>query len=447
MTSRRKKVLAAAAAAGAAAIVLLLWRPWGGGTAPALRFETARAERGRIVAKVTATGTLSALVTVQVGSQVSGRVQALYADFNSPVKKGQRIARIDPQLFEAAVEQARANHLAAQGNLTKARAQAVDARRQLERTRALAEKKLVAQADLDTAEANAQVAAAQVEAANGSVLQTRAALHQAEVNLAFTDIVSPTSGVVISRNVDVGQTVAASLQAPTLFVIAEDLAKMQVNTSVAEADVGRLRDGMEASFTVDAYPSEVFHGTVRQIRNAPQTVQNVVTYDAVVDVENPELKLRPGMTANVTFVYAEKDDVLKVPNAALRFRPPPEMLAQAVPSGGGTAGPGAGAAGAGQTGASRPAGAAAPSNAGAGAGPGAAPAAGNAARGGRAEPPDRRTLWLLRGGSPVQVRIRSGISDGSSTEVVEGEVEPGDAVVVDAVGPARGPAAAMRRGL
>jgi HlyD family secretion protein len=356
------------------------------------------------VAKVTATGTLSALVTVQVGSQVSGRVQALYADFNSQVKKGQRIARIDPQLFEAAVAQARANHLAAQGNLAKARAQAVDAARQRDRARALAEKKLVAQAELDTAQATAEMAEAGVEAARGSVEQARAALHQAEVNLAFTDIVSPTSGVVISRNVDVGQTVAASLQAPTIFVIAEDLAKMQVNTSVAEADVGRLRDGMDASFTVDAYPSEVFRGKVRQIRNSPQTVQNVVTYDAVVDVENPELKLRPGMTANVTFVYAQKDDVLRVPNAALRFRPPPEMLA------------------------------AQPANANANARP-------------AGQPPDRRTVWVLRGGTPATVAIRSGISDGSFTEVVEGELQPGDEVVTDATGGSRGLPAALRRGL
>jgi HlyD family secretion protein len=405
MTPRRKRtLLAAALAVAAAAILLLLWKPWGGGSAPTLRFDTARAERGRIVAKVTATGTLSALVTVQVGSQVSGRVQALYADFNSQVRKGQRIAKIDPQLFEAAVAQARANHLAAQGNLARAKAQAVDARRQLERTRALAEKKLVAQADLDTAQATADMADASVEAARGSVEQARAALHQTEVNLAFTDILSPTNGVVISRNVDVGQTVAASLQAPTIFVIAEDLAKMQVNTSVAEADVGRLRDGMDASFTVDAYPSEVFRGKVRQIRNSPQTVQNVVTYDAVVDVENPELKLRPGMTANVTFVYAQKDDVLRVPNAALRFRPPPEMLA------------------------------AQPANANANARP-------------AGQPPDRRTVWVLRGGTPATVAIRSGISDGSFTEVVEGELQPGDEVVTDATGGSRGLPAALRRGL
>jgi HlyD family secretion protein len=365
--------------------------------------DTAPVERGPIAAKVTASGTLSALVTVQVGSQVSGRVSELHADFNTPVKKGQLIARIDPQLFQAASEQARANLLAAQGNLAKARAQALDARRQAERTRALTEKKLVAQAELDTAQSNADAADASVQAAEGTVAQARAALHQAEVNLAYTRILSPTSGVVISRSVDVGQTVAASLQAPTLFVIAEDLRKMQVDTSVAEADVGRLRDGMAATFTVDAYPTEVFRGTVRQIRNAPTTVQNVVTYDAVVDVENPELKLKPGMTANVTFVYAEKDDVLKVPNAALRFRPPPGF---------GGAAPGARGEG------------------------GAGPAG-----------PDRRTVYVLRDGSPAPVRVRTGISDGSSTEVVEGDLRPGDRAITDASGPPSARASAMRRGL
>ncbi len=387
------------------------WR-WRASTRkPKLQIDTARVDRGRIVAKVTATGTLSAIVTVQVGSQVSGRIAALYADFNSAVKKGQLIGKIDPALFQAAVEQARANYVAAQGNLAKSKAQALDAERQYQRNQALAERKLIAQADLDTAQANADAAKAQVEASQGAVEQARAALHQAEVNLAYTKIISPTNGVVISRNVDVGQTVAASLQAPTLFVIAEDLSKMQVDTSVAEADVGRLRDGMAATFTVDAYPSETFRGVVRQIRNAPQTVQNVVTYDAVIDVANPELKLRPGMTANCTFVYAEKDDVLRVPNAALRFRPPPDLPAFASD---GRAGPRAGAGASAQA---RAAGAT----------------------------PDRRTIWVIRDEKPTPVRIRSGISDGTLTEVVEGDLSSGDSVVTDAVAPPSGLAAGLRR--
>jgi HlyD family secretion protein len=412
VTRRRILVVVAAFAVVAAGVGAWRWRA--GSQKPKFQVDTAQLANGRIIAKVTATGTLSAIVTVQVGSQVSGRIAALYADFNSAVKKGQLIAKIDPQLFDAAVAQARANLVAAKGNLAKAKAQAVDARRQSDRSRTLAAQKLIAQADADTSEANADAAQASVEAAAGAVEQAKASLQQAEVNLAYTNIISPTSGIVISRNVDVGQTVAASLQAPTIFVIAEDLAKMQVDTSVAEADVGRLRAGMEATFTVDAYPSETFKGVVRQIRNAPQTVQNVVTYDAVIDVDNPDLRLKPGMTANVTFVYGEKDDVLRVPNAAMRFRPPPDLLAQS----------------------------------------GAAPAGGNRAKSGAGEgtrqpsTPDRRTVWVLREEKPSPVRIRIGISDGSFTEVVEGEIKAGDVVITDAIGgSSSGMAAGLRRGL
>ena len=361
---------------------------------PKFRYETVKVDTGRIVAKVTATGTVSALVTVQVGSQVSGRIQHLYVDFNAPVKKGQLIAKIDPQLFGAAVEQARANLVAAQGNLTKAKAQAVDADRQYRRSRALSERQLIAQADVDTAQTNAEAANAQVEAAKGSVAQAQASLHQAQINLAYTDIVSPTNGVVISRNVDVGQTVAASLQAPILFLIAEDLSKMQVDSSVAEADVGKLRAGMPATFMVDAYPGEKFTGTVRQIRNAPQAVQNVVTYDAVIDVDNSELKLKPGMTANITFVYAEKDEALRVPNAALRFRPPPELLAQVRQ---------------GQRGTMRE-------------------------NGSPSVAPDQRTVWVLRGATPDVVSLKVGISDGTITEAITDGLHAGDRLITDVSG-------------
>jgi HlyD family secretion protein len=384
-------------------------------------------DRGRIVAQVTATGTLSALVTVQVGSQVSGRIQKLYVDFNSPVKKGQLIAKLDPELFQAALAQARANHAAAKGDLVRARVQAADAARQLARTRTLAERKLVAQADLDTAQANAEAAAASVESASGKVEQAKAALVQAEVNLAYTSIVSPISGTVISRSVDVGQTVAASLQAPTLFVIAEDLSKMQVDTSVAEADIGKLRDGMAASFTVDAFPGRRFQGAVRQIRNAPQTVQNVVTYDAVVDVANQDLALRPGMTANVSFVHAERDNVLRVPNAALRFRPPPDFLAAGRNGNGG-----------GADGAARRGGAAAQGGGGRGEAAGRRDGAGPSG-GGTPRDPDRRTVWVLRDGAPSPVRLRTGVSDGSTTEVLEGDLREGDVAITDAGGGGSGP--------
>jgi HlyD family secretion protein len=331
---------------------------------------------------VTATGTLSALVTVQVGSQISGRIQDLLVDFNSPVKKGQVIARIDPRLFAAAAEQARANHIAAQANLERARAGEVEARRQYQRTLALATQRVAAQADLDVAEAAARTAAAEVRAAAAALGQARAARDQAETTLAYTTIVSPSDGIVISRNVDTGQTVAASFQAPTLFVIAEDLRQMQVDTNVAEADVGRLRPGTIARFTVDAYPSETFEGRIRQIRNAPQTIQNVVTYDAVIDVGNAELKLKPGMTANVTFIYAERSQALLVPNAALRFRPP--------------------AAVAGATGSSTVEG-------------------------------DRRVIWRLGAdGTAEALPIRIGVSDGAMTEVTDGALEVGDRVITEA---------------
>lgn len=395
LVTRNRVLLAAIVLAVVAA--LAVWRVRASRTSGEFRYETAAVDRGRLVARVTASGTLSALVTVQVGTQVSGTIASLDADYNSQVKKGQVIARIDPRLFEAAVQQARANVVAAEGNLARGVAQAADAQRQAQRQRELGDRKLVAQADVDTAQTNAEAAQAQVKAYQGALAQARAALSQSELNLTYTRIVSPTDGVVISRSVDVGQTVAASLQAPTLFVIAQDLGKMQVDTSVAESDVGRLRTGMPASFTVDAYPGRVFQGTVRQVRNAPQTVQNVVTYDAVVDVANPDLALKPGMTATVTFVTARRDDAVRVPNAALRFRAPPGM-------------PGVPRA------ADEPAGQGAPRA--------------------RPEPDGTRQVWVVRQGPPAPVKIKTGITDGTSTELLEGPLSPGDKLVTDATGPA-----------
>jgi len=383
------------------------------------RYDTVAVDRGPIVAKVTATGTLSALVTVQVGTQVSGRIKQILVDFNSPVKKGQVIARIEPALFAAALESARANFLAAQGTVTKLEAQAENAKLQYDRAQALFERKAIAQADLDTARATMRAANGDVTASRGNMEQAKASLHQAQVNLDYTTIVSPTTGVVISRSVDVGQTVAASLSAPTLFLIAEDLTKMQVDTSVAEADIGKLKPDMDATFTVDAYPSRQFKGKIRQIRNAPQTLQNVVTYDAVIDVSNPGLELRPGMTANVTFIYDHRDSALRVANAALRFQPPPELAKIAY-------GGGAGAGGQ-KTGGQR--------SAGSGDGGGRRMGGGGPPGGGRhgaGETPDRRTLWLLRGPTPTPVRVRAGVSDGTNTEIETAELREGDRVVTDA---------------
>jgi HlyD family secretion protein len=332
------------------------------------------------------------------------------------VKKGQVVAKIDPRLFQATLENARANYAQAKATLHKDEVQAQFAGRQFQRQGNLAKAKLIAPSDFDTAESNAGSTLAQVEADRANVKQAMAVLHLAEVNLALTNIISPTDGTVISRNVDVGQTVAASLQAPVLFVIAEDLRKMQVDTSVAEADVGKLRAGMGATFSVDAFPGEPFKGTVRQIRNAATTVQNVVTYDAVIDVDNSDLKLRPGMTANVTFVFANKDDVLRVTNAALRFRPSPELssaLKLEVPQGRRSGSDGA---------AGGPAGSGGPAR------------AGGLAKG--TEAPERRTVWVLRNDVPSPVRIKTGTTDGSKTEVVDGPLQAGDVVVSDATLPA-----------
>jgi HlyD family secretion protein len=413
MKAARAWLIGIIAIAAIAGVGVYVWAR--AGKKPVQKYETVKVDRGRITARVTATGTVSALVTVQVGSQVSGRIAELHADFNSVVKKGQVIAKIDPELFKAAVEQGKANYAAAKGNLEKAQAQAVDAERQYERAKALAERQLIATADRDTAESTAGAARAQVAASQGAVSQATASLHQAQVNLDYSIIKSPIDGVVISRSVDVGQTVAASLQAPTLFTIAENLAKMQVDTSVAEADVGKLKPDMAATFVVDAYPQERFRGKVRQIRNAPQSVQNVVTYDAVIDVENPDLKLKPGMTANVTFIYAEKSDALRVPNSALRFRPPGDLARSAPPgppAGSSSAEPAAPIA------SERPRG----------------QRGGGAGRSGPREEPDFRTVWVLDGPELRGVRIHTGISDGSLTEVTDGDLQVGDSLVTEMTG-------------
>lgn len=340
-------------------------------------YITSRIERGDIDPTVTTSGNLNAVITVQVGSQVSGNILALYADFNTKVKKGQVVALIDPASFKAAVAQATANVSAAQAavqtaqatlaktqsdlasalaniasakaNLAKAKSAVAIAMIENDRTQALLAEKIESQNNADTAKATydqavasmnadqasltaAQTAAvsaqaevtavqAQVRQAEAVVQQTEAALAQAQLNLDHTRIVAPVDGTVESRNMDVGQTVAASFQAPTIFLIAQDLTRMQVDTNVDEADVGPIREGQSASFTVDAYPGQIFRGTIAQVRKAPINVQNVITYDVVVEVSNPDLKLYPGMTANATIVTGHAANVLRVPKAALRYRP------------------------------------------------------------------------------------------------------------------------------
>ena len=277
------------------------------------KYRKAKLDKGDVVATVTATGSLSAVTTVSVGSQVSGIIARLHVDFNSTVKKGQALAELDPTPFLQAVDQSRAN-------LDKAKVQLRNDEIGLTRAKKLFEQQLIAQSDLDGALTTRDSDVA-------TVAQVTAQLKQAETNLSYTRIVSPIDGVVVSRSYDVGQTVAASFQAPTLFMIAQDLTKMQVLTNIDEADVGRIREGQVASFSVDAYPEQAFKGSVSQIRLSPQTVQNVVTYPVMLDVPNQDLKLKPGMTANVLVPVDARRDVLRVPNAALRFRPDPADVA------------------------------------------------------------------------------------------------------------------------
>ncbi|MDD5153248.1 MAG: efflux RND transporter periplasmic adaptor subunit [Desulfovibrionales bacterium] len=287
-----------------------------------VEYKTVKVKRGTIASTVLASGTVNPVVLVSVGSQVSGTIEKIYVDFNSRVEKGQIITQIDPAVFQAEVEKARANHKSALANLEQKQAQVTDAKRTFERYRELIKNDLIAQSDVDTAETTYQSAAASFHAAEAAVSQARAALNLAESNLQYTTIRSPVNGIVVSRNVDAGQTVAASFQAPVLFTIAKDLTKMQVDTSVDEADIGVTKPGQRAAFTVDAYPGETFAGKVLQVRNAAQVVQNVVTYDVIVSVDNPSLKLRPGMTANVSILIDERSNVIKIPTAALRFTPP-----------------------------------------------------------------------------------------------------------------------------
>lgn len=397
MPLARKLVLgsvAAVAIAGAAYGLTAFQKP------PTPAFETVPVGKERVEAKITASGTLSALVTVQVGSQVSGRIASLGADFNARVKKGQVLAKLDPQLFQAAYEQAKASDLAARSNLARNRSQAWNAEQQLKRTRALWQRQLIAQAELDTAQSTYDAAKAQVDAAQASVDQTRAQLNQAKINLSYTTIVSPIDGIVISRNVDVGQTVAASLQAPTLFVIAQDLKKEQVDASIAEADVGKLKPGMSADFTVAAFPNDKFTGTIRQVRNAAQTQQNVVTYDAVIDVENPEQKLRPGMTANVSITYAVSEDQLTVPNTALRFKPPQAIVDEVKKDRDDDS-----------------------SNA--------KPESNKHHGGHHGHHGDHRKVWILNGGKPEPCKIKVGITDGTNTVVTDGNLKENDLVITD----------------
>jgi HlyD family secretion protein len=427
----RNRILQAAALLAAAAAAAFLWLGRGASSRSSPGWETAPVTRGRVASTVTANGTVSPTVTVQVGSQVSGRIQALLADFNSRVRRGQVVARIDPSLFESQVAQARAGEAMARAAVTTAAASLEESRRQHQRVADLVAKSMASTAEADTTLAQLHGAEAELASARARVEQARAQRLQAETNLAYTTIRSPIDGIVISRDVDVGQTVAASLQAPTLFTIAEDLRRMELHTSVAESDVGQLRDGMHAEFTVDAFPGERFQGVVREVRFAPKTVQNVVTYDAVVTVDNADLKLRPGMTATVAFVVEELENALLVPGAALRFRPPDEVLARVRErrgQGGREASASPQKAAGDRPAEARPA-RRGPDGQAAGA---SAPAPGGGDRRG-----GRRPVWIVGKDGALEPRfVVVGPSDGRNTAVLAGELAEGEAVVVGSAGAA-----------
>ena len=370
-------------------------------------------QKGNVTQVVTATGSLSAVITVQVGSQVSGTIDKLYADFNSKVKKNQIIAQLNQDKFQAAVDQARANLLAAQSNVAKSKVSVEDALRTLERNRELRKRDIMAQSELDAAQTAYDAAVAQLEVSKAQVAQAQASLNQANVDLNNTVIRSPVDGIVVSRSVDVGQTVAASLQAPVLFLIANDLSKMQVDTNVSEGDVGNVWVGQDVTFSVDAYPTRRFRGRVLQVRNAAIMVQNVVTYDAVIGVDNNELLLKPGMTANAEFLVSRKDDVIKIPNAALRFRPPSERQPVQVAASSQPTGEGATAAATG-----------------AGGRRGGNPNDGQSSRGREQRANRQGTIYVLRDEKPTPVRVRLGISDGSSAELISGDVKVGEHVIL-----------------
>ena len=356
---------------------------------PPVRYKSAPVQRGSIVSAVTATGSINPVTTVQVGSQVSGMIESLHADFNSSVTKGQVVARIDPFPYRAKRDQASANLANAKAVLIKAKVDLSQRKRELDRVQSLLKQDFVSQAEVDTALTAHEGAIATLAVSEAAVKQAAAALEAAELDLTYTVIRSPVDGTVISRQVEVGQRLSASFSIPTLFLIAEDLTQMQVDAAVSESDIGGMSIGKEATFTVDAYPGVQFQGRVRQVRNAPVSVQNVVTYDVVIGVENKDLRLKPGMTANVAIIVDEKDNALKVPNAALRFTPARSERSE------GSGGQGVSTS---QVGAS-----------------------------GRVA----KTVWKVgASGDPEPVPVQVGISDGNVTEIItDGLTETDDVII------------------
>jgi HlyD family secretion protein len=392
MNARRILLILFVIAAVAAAVSFYLRRD--GKTAQA-KYRTETVDRGVVTAVVTATGTISAVTTVQVGSQVSGIIESLHADYNSPVKKGQLLATLDPTPFQTQVEQRQADVLQAQVQMRNAEIQ-------FNRSLRLLEEKLTPESDHDAAKAN-------YDGSKAQVAQAEAALRQTQTNLSYTRIFSPIDGVVVARQYDIGQTVAASFQAPTLFTIAEDLTKMQVQADVDQSDISRVATGQAARFTVDAYPEENFVGAISQIRlNATQN-QNVITYPVIIDVANPDGKLKPKMTADVTIEVSKVQDVLRVPNAALRFKPIETGRAGQNDAATKTALEGTAARGGGHG----------------------APAAADALASGQRGSRHQQVVYVVGAGNELKsVPVKTGITDGRFTAVTEGDLKPGDTIAV-----------------
>jgi HlyD family secretion protein len=361
------------------------------------RFTTAAVTRGSVVEMVQATGTLQPVDTIEVGTQVSGTIQTLNADFNSQVRKGAVIAVLDPAVLQSQVEQARATVLRLKADLDRSKVQVTDAQVKLARARSLSHAQLLPASDLDTAQSTYDAAGAAVKSAEAQLVQAQASLNQAQVNLSHTVITAPVDGIVLSRNVEVGQTVAAGLQAPTLFIIARDLSTMQVYASVDEADVGRVQPGQPVTFRVDAYGAETFSGRVQQIRLQPVVTQNVVSYTTVIDVPNADQKLKPGMTATVSIEAGRVDAALRVPAAALRLRPPQELVAQRSAQASG---------GARQSGRTRRSGDAAD-----------------------AASTNRGVVWVVSGDRLRPLAVQTLLTNGATAALADGSLKEGDQIV------------------
>ncbi len=373
---------------GSLAVLLLIaaagatW--WYASSGSTVRYTTAAVSRGNVTRAVIATGTVNPVLTIIVGSYVSGVIQDIHCDYNTTVKKGQICAQIDPRPYQSVVNQNKANLDVAKAQLEKDRATLTYAGQIYDRNARLAATNAISKDALDNAKSALDQARAQVGVDQATIEQRQAQLEAAQINLGYTNIVSPVDGTVVSRNVTIGQTVAASFQTPTLFLIATDLTKMQADTNVSESDIGGIKEGDKALFTVDAFPNRTFKGTVSQVRQSPQNVQNVVTYDVVVSVDNPDLSLKPGMTAANRIITAERENVLRVPSQALRYSP--EGLTGARGRRGVTAKPSAGGTRPGQ-------------------------------------------VYVLRDGKPMKVPVTAGLDDDSFTEIVKGDLQPGEQVI------------------